>query len=166
MKELFIVRHGKSSWNIEGLSDMDRPLKERGIHDGYTMAKRILQKNKKPDLIISSPAIRALHSATIFARVLAYSYADIVIHEELYFSGVQQVLEILSSIHDDVDTLMIFGHNPTFTDLANVFTGNKIDNLPTTGVIHIQVETNTWSEFNKSAILNRDFDYPKKLNKF
>ena len=162
MKELFIVRHGKSSWNIDGLSDMDRPLKERGIHDGYTMAKRIMQKSKKPDLIISSPAIRALHSATIFARVLEYPYGNILITEELYFSGVQQVLELLKSIQDNVNTLMIFGHNPTFTDLANVFTGNKIDNLPTTGVVHVQTESNTWSEFNKSTILNQDFDYPKK----
>lgn len=162
MKELFIVRHGKSSWNIEGLSDMDRPLKERGIHDGYTMAKRVLEKNTKPDLIISSPAIRALHSATIFSRVLEYPYEDILIQEKIYFSGIQQVLELINHVDDDINTLIIFGHNPTFTDLANSFTGNKIDNMPTTGVVHIQAETNLWSEFNKSAIVNWDFDYPKK----
>lgn len=162
MKELFIVRHGKSSWDIEGLSDMDRPLKERGIHDGYTMAKRFLQKNIRPQLIISSPAIRAFHSATIFARVLEYPYADIIIHEGLYFAGTHQVLKLLSNIHNDMNKLMIFGHNPTFTDLANLFTGNKIDNIPTTGVVHIQVNSKKWSEFNKSDILNWDFDYPKK----
>lgn len=164
MKELFIVRHGKSSWNIEGLSDMDRPLKERGIHDGYTMAKRFIEKTTKPDLMISSPAIRALHSATIFARVLEYSYEDILIQKKLYFSGIQQVLDLISKVNDNINTLMIFGHNPTLTDLANSFTGNRIDNMPTTGVVHAQLEINNWSEIKHSKIIDWDFDYPKNQN--
>ena len=68
IKKLYIVRHGKSTWDYESTSDIDRPLKERGIKDAYSMSERLLDKIQIPELIISSNAIRALHTATIFAR--------------------------------------------------------------------------------------------------
>lgn len=162
MKELLIVRHGKSSWDVEGIADIDRPLKERGILDGYKMAKHLLQRNTKPELLISSPANRAIHTATIFAREMGYPYEKITIHQGIYFAGVEQIFDLISSIRPEINVLMIFGHNPTFTDLANCFISQPIDNIPTTGIVHIQFETNNWSEIKTSKIRNWDFDYPKK----
>lgn len=164
MKELFIVRHGKSSWDIENISDIDRTLKERGIHDGYKMAERILKQDKNPDKIISSPAVRALHSATIFARVFDYPYHEIQINEKIYHAGTNQMLTIIKDIPKEIDSLMVFGHNPTFTDLANYFIGNEIENVPTTGIVDILFEINSWSDISNLKVKNWFFDYPKKID--
>ncbi len=83
-KELYIVRHGKSTQDYGNVSDIDRPLKERGVNDGYAMAKRLLSKNKIPELILTSPAVRALHSATIFARTFNSPFEKIVLNKDIY----------------------------------------------------------------------------------
>ena len=162
MKELFIVRHGKSSWDIESISDIDRPLKERGINDAYTIADRLVKQNKIPDKIISSPANRALHSATIFARVFDYPYYEIQINEKIYHAETNQMLDIIKDIPREIDSLMLFGHNPTFTDLANYFVGNEIENIPTTGIVDILFEINSWSDVEKIKVKEWFLDYPKK----
>lgn len=162
MKELFIVRHGKSNRDIEDIADIDRPLKERGIEDGYKMAERLVKQNKIPDKIISSPANRALHSATIFSRVFNYPYHEIQINEKIYSAGTHQMLDIIKDVPREIDSLMIFGHNPTFTDLANYFIENEIDNVPTTGIVDILFEINSWVDIEKIKMKDWYFDYPKK----
>ena len=135
MKDLYIVRHGKSTWDIEGISDIDRSLKERGINDAYKMAERLLVQDRIPQKIISSPAVRALHSATIFARTFNFPYNEIIINEGIYHAGMNVMLSIIQQVDDNINSLMVFGHNPTFTDLANHFINNKIANVPTTGIV-------------------------------
>jgi len=161
MKNLYIVRHGKSTWDLEGISDIDRPLKERGINDGYVMAKKLLSQNRIPEIIMSSPAARALHSATIFARTFIYPYSKMVINEALYLTGTGSTLVIIQQTDDDVPSLMIFGHNPTFTDLANYFVHNEIDNIPTTGIVGLQFETISWKDIKSLGPKDWFFDFPK-----
>lgn len=163
IKELFIVRHGKSSWDHENISDIDRPLKERGINDGYMMAERLLKKKLVPQKIISSPANRALHSATIFARVLNYPYQKIDINEDIYFADKKTMLNMIKQTSDQVESLMVFGHNPTFTDLANHFLVNQIDNIPTTGIVWLKFELNNWQDIDTIKPLEYFFDYPKNI---
>lgn len=160
-KQLFIVRHGKSTWSYGNTSDIDRPLKERGINDGYGMAERLLAKKLNPQKIISSPAIRALHSSTIFARVFGYPYPNIELHEDIYFADKTTMLNLIKGVHEPHESLMVFGHNPTFTDLANHFLKNPLDNLPTTGVVWLKFETNSWAKIDKSNLVEYFFDYPK-----
>lgn len=163
MKELYIVRHGKSSWNIDNISDIDRSLKERGVVDGYTMAERLKNKSIIPDKIISSPATRALHSAMIFTRTFNISLENLVINKDIYHAEYRSMINIIRNTDDEIKSLMIFGHNPTFTDLANYFVDNKIDNLPTTGIVGIKFKTEKWNEIEKSDIMDWFFDYPKNI---
>ncbi len=163
-KYLYIVRHGKSIQNYGDISDIDRPLKERGINDGYKIAERLLYQNKIPEKIISSPAVRALHSATIFARTFNFPYNEIIINEGLYLAETSIVLDIIKQTENSINSLMIFGHNPTFTDLANYFLKNKIDNLPTTGIIGLKLELNSWSEIDQAKTTKSFFDYPKNIH--
>ena len=163
-KYLYIVRHGKSVQNYGDISNIDRPLTERGVIDGYTMAERLLDQEKIPEKIISSPAVRALHSATIFARTFNFPYNEIIVTESLYLAETNIVLNIVKQTVNSINSLMIFGHNPTFTDLANYFLKNKINNLPTTGIVGLIFEINSWSEIDQVKTTESFFDYPKNIH--
>lgn len=163
MKTLFIVRHGKSDWNFRSVKDIDRTLKERGINDGYTMANRLLKKNLLPEIIISSTANRAFHSALIFSRVLNIEGDKIIPDESLYLSDEDDILSVIYGCDNEINSLMIFGHNPGFTDLANYLSHLNISNVPTTGIVILNFDTNSWSEISKSNLTNEYFDYPSKV---
>lgn len=160
-KQLFIVRHGKSSRDYGNISDIDRPLKERGVTDGYVMAERLLSKQLIPQKIMSSPAIRALHSLTIFARVFEYPYQNIEINEAIYFADKNKMLSLIKHTPNHIESLMLFGHNPTFTDLSNHFLNKKIENIPTTGLVWLKFETKEWTKIDNNNLVENFFDYPK-----
>lgn len=163
IKHLYIVRHGKSEWDYGNVPDIDRPLKERGIRDGYHMAKRLLLNGSVPDKIISSPAVRSLHTASIFARVFKFPYAEIEINESIYMATSNLMLNIMKQTADQYNSLMIFGHNPTFTDLANHFLKDKIENMPTTGIVKLKFATKSWKELNHLKPIESIFDFPKNI---
>lgn len=161
-KHLYIVRHGKSDRDFVDVPDYDRPLKERGIVDSYKMASVLVQKKIIPQAIITSHAIRALHTAMIFARTFKFPLKNINISEDLYLSSENKHLEIFKEIDDSINSLMIFGHNPSFTDLANYFLHNKIEEIPTSGVVGIKFENDSWKNIAKFKPIEYFFDYPKK----
>lgn len=160
-KEFYIVRHGKAISDYFKISDIDRPLKEKGITDSITMANRLLAKDIIPEKIISSSAIRTFHSASIFCRAFNITVDRVQIEEQFYLSGTSTLLEVISNTESNIKSLMIFGHNPTFTDLANYFLNNKIDNIPTSGIVGIRFNTDSWSEISKENAHFLFFDYPK-----
>ncbi len=147
MRQLFLVRHAKSSWDHPGLRDFDRPLNNRGQHDAPRMAKLIKKLGVVPDLLVSSPANRALTTARFFAAGLGYPESDIVQKPEIYEAYPATILRIISGLPDTANTVFLFGHNPTFTDVANQFTDRYIDNVPTCGVIRIDSSAASWAEF-------------------
>ena len=163
MKQLYIIRHGKSSWDLS-VPDIDRPLKERGINDAYKMADRLLQKGQYPELILSSTANRASHSAIIFARIFELEESNIELNEHIYLTGTNTVLDIISKVDDSVNSLMIFGHNPTFTTFANHFLKDKIDWLPTSGVVSVSFDTKIWTNIPMAKPTTNFVIYPKALN--
>jgi phosphohistidine phosphatase len=161
-KQLFIVRHGKSSWEYENVDDIDRPLKVRGINDSYAMAKRLESRNKHPQLIISSPANRALHTSTIFARVLKYPLYNLRLNEVIYNGDEDEILQLIKETDDSVSSLMIFGHNPVFTDLSNLFLKDELDKLPTAGIASLNFKTDKWKDISPENVSTELVDYPKK----
>ncbi|MCF8380943.1 MAG: histidine phosphatase family protein [Bacteroidales bacterium] len=160
MKTLMIVRHGKSDWEFHSVKDIDRTLKERGINDGYFVANKILKKGVIPEIIISSTANRAFHTALIFSRVLGIKSASIIADESLYLSDVDEILSVIYACDDSLDRVMIFGHNPGFTELTNYLSHLNISNLPTTGVATLVFDTDSWTEISKSKVINEDIEYP------
>jgi phosphohistidine phosphatase len=164
-KQLFIVRHGKSSWEYENVDDIDRPLKVRGINDAYAMARRLESRNKHPQLIISSPANRALHTSTIFARVLKYPLYNLRLNEIIYNGDEDEILQLIKETDDNVSSLMIFGHNPIFTDLSNLFLKDGIDKLPTAGITSLNFKAEKWKDISGENVSTELVDYPKKDKK-
>src|ERR1035437_1678008 len=110
MKTLYLIRHAKSSWDNHDISDFERDLNHRGKQDATLMAKIIRQKKIKPDLIISSPAVRAINTANIFAGILDYPVEKIEANEKLYDAGLKELTDVVRNIDDDKTNVMLFGH--------------------------------------------------------
>ncbi|MBN2486203.1 MAG: histidine phosphatase family protein [Bacteroidales bacterium] len=161
-RTLFIVRHAKSSWDIEDISDTDRPLKLKGIRDAYDMARRIKINHEIPGLIISSPANRALHTACIFANVLEVKLNLLRIDERLYGSGIGVIRKILSEQDSSIKSLMVFGHNPDFSELATSLSGSEYIDLPTCGVCKITFNSPGWGSVSAREMIKVFLDFPKK----
>jgi phosphohistidine phosphatase len=160
-KVLHIVRHSKSSWKYENALDIDRPLKNKGIRNTYIMAERIKER-VRPDLIISSPADRAIHTAIIYARMLSYPVEKIQLNDILYNNHEGVILNLILKTDDAYDTIFVVGHNPTFTNLANYFFEKSIDNIPTSGIVTVGFNTNEWKSISKENVESVHIDFPKK----
>ncbi len=159
-RKLFIIRHGKSSWESI-VNDIDRPLIERGVNDAYDMARRLENARLVPEMIISSPAIRALHTAMIMAKVWNLADNRIHINRNLYLPEIDTIAELLFGIDDKVTSLAIFGHNPGFTHFANRFLKQEIENLPTAGAAVITMEMEKWNDLFDAKIIECLVDFPK-----
>ena len=159
-KKLYIVRHGKAMADYGDISDIDRPLKESGINDAYQISKKLSGMNETPRIIISSHAVRALHTATIFAGTFKLSYNQIIIHKDLYTTNIKAIVDLIKNTNDDVQSIILFGHNPTFTELANRFLTDKIDQIPTTGVVGLKFNINTWQEIQAQNLVEWIFIHP------
>lgn len=159
-KHLFIVRHGSSSGSRNGIYDIDRTLNEQGIIDNLVMSMRLSNKDYLPDKILSSPAIRAFHSAAIFAKTFKYLVNDITINDEIYLADKNIMLNIIKQTDSKIQSLMIFGHNPTFTDLANHFLKDKINNMPPSGIVGLKFELESWSKIDRMNVVESSFDHP------
>jgi phosphohistidine phosphatase len=161
-KKLFVIRHAKSSWDLENISDIDRPLKLRGIRNAYEMARRLKIDRNVPERFISSPAIRALHTACIFVNVFEKSYTSIEISEELYGTGVESIIELIRSQPAEINKLAIFGHNPDFSSVARNFAKTPIFELPTCGIAIFSFDCKEWSDIGKENQVAEFFDFPNK----
>lgn len=147
MKELVLVRHAKSDWTKESIHDIDRPLGERGYEDAYILSKWFKEEMGLPDLIISSPATRALNTAFIFARTFGFKEKDVVLDDTLYESFVKSYLKCISQVDNKVNRLMVFGHNPMLTEVCNELNKDLLfDNIPTCGIVKIGFEFKDWKE--------------------
>jgi phosphohistidine phosphatase len=162
MKSLFINRHAKSSWKYGNLNDFDRPLNSRGILAAQFMAKKLKEKGEEFDLIISSPANRAFSTAEVFAEEFNYEHSLIEEAHSVYLSDHGTLLTIIDNLPDAFNKIMIFGHNPGFTNLANVLTGGNLGNIPTCGIIKIDFEVDSWQHVIPGSGTMAFFDYPKR----
>lgn len=147
MKNITLVRHGKSSWEFD-VSDRERPLKKRGINDAKLVSKHFKNNGILPDFIFSSPANRALSTCRLFMKHLNISDEKLQIVENLYDFGGHQVIDFLKNLNEDYDNVMIFGHNHAFTSICNIFGDHYIDNLPTSGLVSIEFDVDRWNAIN------------------
>jgi len=161
MKTLFLVRHAKSSRDDPSLADRNRPLDDRGRQDAPKMGKRLAKRDVKPDLVVSSPALRALTTAQLIAEEVGYKRKDIVVDDRLYASSPDDLLAVIRELDRKLDRVMLVGHNPEFTDLAHRLSSEIID-MPTSAVAESDFDTKAWSDVGEVEPANAVLDYPKK----
>lgn len=107
MKTLLLIRHAKSSWDDTSLPDKDRPLNTRGERDAPKIGERLAQRDVKPDLIVSSPARRALATAEIIARKLGYRLKNIAVDDRLYAVAADDLLDVIHKLDNENDNVML-----------------------------------------------------------
>jgi phosphohistidine phosphatase len=161
MKTLFLVRHAKSSRDDPSLTDRDRPLDDRGMRDAPNMGKRLAKRDVKPDLLVSSPALRALTTAHLIAEEVGYKRKAIVVDDRLYASNADDLLAVIRALDKKLNSVMLFGHNPEFTDLAHRLSSEIID-MPTSAVAKFNFDTKAWSDVGEVQPAKVALDYPKK----
>ena len=161
MKNVFFARHAKSSWADMSLSDFDRPLNKRGLRDAPFMATLLKTKTAKMDLIISSPAQRAFTTSTFFAKAFGINTKDIQLEPSLYHPSPEDVFKVIKTLDNTIETVLIFGHNPAWTTIANTFSDEYIANIPTIGIFKITSAIDSWNEFSDKNGKFSEFYYPK-----
>lgn len=146
MKKLYIVRHAKSSWEEPGVPDLHRPLVPKGIRKTGLVIDFLRQQETVIDLMISSPAVRAFETARLIAAGLGYPVSEIRVERKIYDGFYDRILDLIYATPNNVGSLMIFGHNPTFTHLANLFLHPGIEAMPTSCVVCISFDTGKWED--------------------
>ena len=137
-KSVLYIRHAKSSWDHFGISDLERPLNERGNKTAPRMAELIhLRYPDSHPMILSSPAMRAIQTAKYFAIEFKQSVDNIRVHEGLYSGDESNYLECLTELSDDIELVFVFGHNPTIESLVAKFVNAYHGLVPTLSLIHI-----------------------------
>lgn len=160
MKSLLLIRHAKSSWDLD-VEDFDRPLNHRGENDAPAMAKRLIKKDINIDCFVSSPAKRALTTATFFAHAYDKKSKDILTIPSLYEPTIDAFYSAVEDLEDGFKTVAVFSHNPTITDFANRLTSFKIDEMPTCSIFAVKADVKKWKEFSAARKEFWFFDYPK-----
>jgi len=118
-------------------------------------------KGYVPDQLVSSNANRARTTAEVFCREFGYSPEKLSLEPSLYHAPEDSYLEVCFGLDEDIDSVMLFGHNPGITYLANSVSDDYIDNVPTCGVLVIDSKAKTWNQVDFSNCTLKDFLYPK-----
>lgn len=150
MKHLYIARHAKSSWEDFTISDHDRPILAKGGERTKKVAAALKAKHILPGLIISSTAKRAQQTAILLAKGLGYEVDNIKFEKSIYHAMEDNILDELYGLDNNIQSVMIVGHNPAFTDFVNMFSKKMIDNLPTSAVAAITFKTDKWEKISNS----------------
>ncbi len=153
MKTLYIVRHAKSSWEYDGVADIDRPLKKRGINDAHLLSKYLAKNIQKPDVFVTSSANRALHTSIIFCENFGYPMANLKIKRQLYSFSDGYLVKTIKALDDNFDSAIVFSHDHGINTFVNKFGNKPIAHVPTCGVIGIQFDTKHWKSIKKGETI-------------
>lgn len=152
MKRLIFVRHGKAEDGSSEISDFERSLTLKGKIISRAMAQRLRETEKAPGIFISSPAFRAVETALIFAGEFGIESDKISLNSSIYYNmSLKNLVSILGGIDEEAGTVTLFGHNPSFSDIANNLSKEGFDMLPKSGVVCISFKIMTWSEIKRNG---------------
>jgi phosphohistidine phosphatase len=159
MKTLLLMRHASSGWDELSLADRARPLDDKGEHDLSRLTRRFAAKGPRPQLIVSSPALRALSTARALATACGLDAEDVRIDERLYCGSARALLDSLGEFDDALDCVAMVGHNPELTELAHHL-ASEIDFLPTCAIATLGFEATHWSALRSGKAVAASLDSP------
>lgn len=161
MKQLLIIRHAESDWDLE-LEDFNRPLNSKGNADAVSMVQKLADKQLLPELLISSPAVRALSTAACFADVLEINKETISIEPALYNALDFSLLDIITQLDDRKNFTALFGHNPGLSQLLSYLTNSGGYDIPPGGMALIGFPFQSWKMVSGGTGELIFFEYPAK----
>jgi len=164
MKKIIFIRHGRAEDDSPEIPDFERSLTLKGKNISRLMARKLKEKEIDIGVIITSPAFRAIETALIFAGEYGIDFEKIIINSNMYFRiDEKSFVSILRLIDEDVNTISLFGHNPSFTDLASYFCKEAFDVIPKSGVVCLSFNVKTWSDVKPDSGNLLQFLKPKKV---
>lgn len=164
MKTVVFCRHAKSAWP-DNVTDIQRPLKERGVNDANYLGGLLGAQGFNPDLIISSPAVRAQNTAEIIVRHLKYS-GEIRTERTVYYEGTGEMLSMIQDFPAELNKVMIFGHNPTMENIVRFMLQMDAPfEMPTSGMACIESMANSWEYFAPRSVYMRWLLIPRLKRK-
>ncbi|MFW5658904.1 MAG: SixA phosphatase family protein [Bacteroidota bacterium] len=159
-RHLYLVRHADSTWSEEIGNDFQRIVTEEGERNATEMGRRLKEKKVKPDLIMTSPALRAKKTAEIIASELGVKKGVIDEYQRIYEATTRILLEVINFAPDDVKNLMLVGHNPAISRIVEYLTNETLENIPPAGVVSMTFEVERWPYVAMGAGEYNWFDYP------
>ena len=163
MKRLLLLRHAKAEPATEPLVDIDRRLADRGERDARRIGERLRQQRLQPQLILASPAARALRTAQLVAHAIDYPSDAIALDRRLYLAEPAAIIEIISAQNDAVETLLVVGHNPGLAELVHrLLPAFDVEGLRTCAVVGLDYgDAAAWQRIANGAAALSYYDYPK-----
>ena len=162
MKILLLLRHAKSSWKDESLSDFDRPLNERGKKAAQAIGRYIRKQKIMPDLVLSSPAVRARETTGIITTTAKLT-AEIRYDQRIYEADPLRLVQVVSQIEDNFCSVLLVGHNPGIEALLGSLTGSS-QHMPTAALAKIRLEgVDEWSEISEAKAILELMIKPKDI---
>jgi len=168
MKTLYVLRHAKSDWGDESLPDFDRPLNHRGRKAAKSIGREMAARGIHPELVISSPAVRAKETVERLLEGFAENL-DVTEDRRIYEAGLHTLILIISSVSDEVERLMIVGHNPGLQDLvvalteASALHEEATEKFPTGALAEIRFDIDQWSDVSPGTGQLEDLIKPRDL---
>ena len=165
MKTLYLMRHAKSSWSFDDLSDRERPLNDRGRDDAPRIGQALAKRQITPSLVVSSPAVRALSTAVLVAREVDYPHDKIRVEPCLYEADLDTVVAVIRELPDEANSALLTGHNPTFTDVVNYLSPSPLSGeMPTAGLMCLRFLVDHWAEISPANAEFYFYEYPKNVS--
>lgn len=147
MKKLILIRHGRAEDPVSEISDFQRSLTIKGKTISKLMARELKKIGNSQGIMISSPAFRALETAYIFAGEFGIEPEKVIVHSNLYYKmNFHYLPDVLSLSGDNYDTILLFGHNPSFSEIADSLCKGGCDYMPKCGVVGISFNINKWAD--------------------
>lgn len=156
MKNLILIRHSKSSWDAP-VQDIDRSISKRGVRDAHLIASKSVNIVPKSYIVWSSRAKRTTETAYIFSQYLSIPLETIYFTADLYTFDDKKLLQIIKKCKNEHDSLILFGHNEAITNFVNKFGDLYIDNVPTSGLVALQFDSNDWEDLGKGKTMTTLF---------
>lgn len=163
MKHITFIRHAKSDWSNTGQKDFDRTLNERGRRVAPKMGKKLQELSIKPDLVLCSPSVRTMQTLELIVEQLDYNIETTQVEEQLYEASVRNIAETIAGLDDEFKDIIIISHNPSLTYFCEYLTDEKLDNIPTCGVVRVSFPFEKWEMISKSTGNMDFFIYPEKF---
>jgi phosphohistidine phosphatase len=160
MKQLVLVRHAHAQGHPPGFEDFERRLDEKGRREAEAMARRTRELAFVPDHLISSPADRAIATAREFAKALGFPLPRIRHDDRVYLAEPQQLIAIVRAVPDEIERVLLVGHNPGLTQFAEWLTGDDLGALPTAAVYGVRIDVARWADLQRETAERSHYDYP------
>lgn len=162
-KTIYLIRHGKASREFSRISDLDRPLLEKGCLESDKMSSLLKEYTKQIDLFISSPAVRAYSTAIIFARQINYSLNNILLEKKMYMAGSNDLLQVIKNLSEQYQSVAMFTHNPGAERLVKLLTSQSHIHFNTSAYAIIETNALHWNDIEPESCKLLTYCQPKEI---